>query len=48
MPSLKSIELGDNACMGNENDERKEIDDKPYNFKNRLAMKGTQIYIDKS
>ena len=39
LPNLQSIQLDDMALYGDDRDDRKTIDDKPYNFKNTLSMK---------
>ena len=40
LPQLHSIELDYCALRGDERDEQKALEEKPYNYKNTLTMKG--------
>ena len=39
LPKLQSIQLNDNAFDCDNRDDRKTINDKPYNYKNTLTMR---------
>ena len=39
LPKLQSIELGDGALSGDDDDDRKRIRREPYNYKNTLTMR---------
>ena len=39
LPMLQSIELSEQALWGDDDDDRKTISNKPYNFKNTLTMR---------
>ena len=39
LPKLQSIQLGDCTLNGNHRDDRKTIEDEPYNYKNTLTMR---------
>ena len=39
LPKLQSIQLGQEALSGDASDDRKTISEKPYNYKNTLAMR---------
>ena len=39
LPSLQSIQLGDNALQGDSGDKRKKIFEPPYNYRNTLTMR---------
>ena len=39
LPKLQSIQLDWNALQGDYDDDRKTIEDEPYNYKNTLTMR---------
>ena len=44
LPQLHSIELDYCALRGDERDEQKALEEKPYNYKNTLIMKSGMLY----
>ena len=45
LPKLQSIELGVCALRGDNRDDRKTIEEEPFNLKNTLKMKSVNGYI---
>ena len=39
LPSLQSIQLGNNALQGDSGDKRKMIVEPPYNYRNTMTMR---------
>ena len=39
LPELQTIQLGEQALCGDSRDERKAIEEKPFNYKNTLTMR---------
>ena len=46
LPQLQSIQLGDSALDGDAGDNRKTIEDEPYNYKNTLTMRSEIERVD--
>ena len=46
MPKLQSIQLGSWALYGDDRDDRKTINDKPYNYNNTLTMRSEIEWVN--